>query len=177
MKLHDHSHPLLAVETLKKVANHHRLRYVNKSKMDESQLASYDELTWVSGINPLPSSYLAPYTIPNFTRLTILSNTCNLVFYYASTCTIYVDPLQARPTKCCERRCRYGKTYSFYMYSYHRARSTYYLVLRYVGIDYCNSSSIQQSVYTWHGAQSTGRIAAFSALCTVTDLFLCSMCT
>ena len=80
-------------------------------------------------------------------------------FYYASTCTLYVDPLQARPTKCCGRRSRYGKTCSFYMLSNHRAYNTYeyYLVLRYRGIDYYNNSSIQQTVYTWHCAQSTGR--------------------
>ena len=45
------------------------------------------------------------------------------------------------------------------MLSNHRAYNTYeyYLVLRYRGIDYYNNSSIQQTVYTWHCAQSTGR--------------------
>ena len=41
------------------------LQYVKKSKMHESQLASYDKLAAVWGINPRPSSYLALYTIPN----------------------------------------------------------------------------------------------------------------
>ena len=40
-----------------------------------------------------------------------------LPHYYASTCTLCVDALQARPTKCCGRRSRYGKTCAFYMYS------------------------------------------------------------
>ena len=53
---------------------------------------------------------------------------CNLPFYHASTCTLSVDPLQARPTKCCGRRSRYGKICSFYMYS--RIPSClYYLLL------------------------------------------------
>ena len=59
---------LTAVETLKKPTNHHGSRYVKKSKMYESQLASHDELTAVCGINPRSSSYLAPYTMPNLTR-------------------------------------------------------------------------------------------------------------
>ena len=60
--------------------------------------------------------------------VTILSNnTCNLPFYCASTCTLYVDPLQARPTKCCGRRSSYGKTYPFMCAPlvYHRAYNTY----------------------------------------------------
>ena len=56
--------------------------------MYESQLASYDELTAVCGINPGPYSYLAPYLVHTTTLhiLTVLSNTCNLLFYYGSTC-------------------------------------------------------------------------------------------
>ena len=50
-----------------------------------SQLASHDELTAVCSIN---------------TKLhtpTVLGNSCNLLLYYASTCTLYVDPLTAGP--------------------------------------------------------------------------------
>ena len=67
------------------------------SKMHESQLASHDELTAVCGSNPRPSSYLAPYTIPNSTRSnpTEQHSTCNLLCY-ASTFTLYVGSLQAR---------------------------------------------------------------------------------
>ena len=102
---------------------------------------------------PSLNSYLSPYPIPGtklhtLVYVTILSNTtCNLPFYYASTCTLCLDPLQVRPTKCCRRRSRYGKTCSFYMCSYIIVRviptNTWCFVM---GIDYYNNSStsIQQ---------------------------------
>ena len=90
-----------------------------------------------------------------------LGYVCDL--FYASTCTLYVDPLQAPPAKCWWKRSRYGRTCSFYMYSYHRAYIAYYLVLGYMGINYDSNST--SSIYAWHCAQSTGRLAAFSANC------------
>ena len=81
--------------------------------------------------------------------LTVLGNTCNLLVYYASTFTLYVDLLQARPTKRWGRRSRYDKICYFYMYSYHRAYNAYWYFVVW--------ARLQQyaAVYTWHCAQST----------------------
>ena len=89
-----------------------------------------------------PSSYLAPYKIyptsHTTTAVTILGNkTCNLPFYYASTCTLCIDPLQARPTKCCVGGDQVWQNMLLLcVFLYHLAYNTYYLVLRYMGIEY-----------------------------------------
>ena len=62
--------------------------------------------------------------------------------------SLYVHPLQARPTKCCGRRTRYGKTWSLYVYSYHRAYNayhTYYVALR--GMGSTTTTPVYTSIY------------------------------
>ena len=74
-------------------------------------------------------------------RLTIMSNTFNLLFY-TSRCTLCVDPLQARPGVV-GGEAGMAK-HAPLMYSSHH--NTYYMVLRCMGIDY-NSSIQQQRIY------------------------------
>ena len=69
-----------------------------------------------SGLRYPSSSIVVSSAIPgtqyqtSHANNTTVSNTCNPAFYYASTCTLCVEPLQARPTKCCGRRSRYGES-------------------------------------------------------------------
>ena len=84
---------------------------------------------------------------------------CNLLFCYASTCSLYVDPLQARPTKCCGRRSGYGITCSFYMYAYHRAYNIYYL--DFVIWASTTTTSVYNNNVSWHCAQRTGDLQHF----------------
>ena len=60
------------------------------------------------------NSCLSPYQVHN-TKLCPLVTVCiNTTQYYAQPSIL----VQARSTKCCARRSRYGKTCSFCMYSY-----------------------------------------------------------
>ena len=76
-------------------------------------------MTTSSGSRYRSSSILVSRAMHNtkLYTLTILSNTCNVPLYYASTCTLCVDPLQAWSTKYCGRRSTYGKICSIYIYS------------------------------------------------------------
>ena len=110
---------LTAVEMLKKPTNYHGWRYVKKSRRQvQTRLRRTN-----SGLRYPSSSIVVSSAIPgtqyqtSHANNTTVSNTCNPAFYYASTCTLCVDPPQARPTKCCGRRSRYNKTCSFYISS------------------------------------------------------------
>ena len=127
---------------------HHGWRYVKKSNIRYSTSVPNRQRA-NSGVPYLSSSILVPCAMHNtkLHTLTIISNVHNLPFY-ASRRTLCVDPPQARP------RVVGGEAgtakHAPRMYRYSCAYNTYYLVLCYMGIGYCNN--IQQYIHV-HRAQ------------------------
>ena len=106
------------------------------------------------------------------TAVTILGNkTCNLPFYYASTCTLGVGPLQARPS-IMWKASTYGKTCSFYMF--------WYIIVRivptpcYKGIEYTTQYILlYMTLCTEHYLQYFDTTAITAAVV----FLLCPICT